>query len=126
MLKNDSLKRDYAERERKLNADIKWLHEKIKKVEARKTQLNSNLEKEQELIQKIEKELTRLDYSKTFVENIRTKFLSAPAQTVPEEEEDEDIEPPEERDIDLVDRSPEIYESLMGEVRLYRKLEGDY
>lgn len=40
------------------------------------------MEKEQELIQKIEKELMRLDYSKTFMDNLRTKFLSAPVQTV--------------------------------------------
>jgi hypothetical protein len=32
MLKDEHLKKEFEEKERKTNADIKWLHEKIKRV----------------------------------------------------------------------------------------------
>lgn len=56
------------------------------------------------------------------MDNLKAKFLNAQVSTVPEEDVDEEIEPTEMRDIDIDERSPNQYEALMGEVRLYRKL----
>lgn len=85
------MKKGNAEREKKCNADIKWLHEKLKKEDQKKIQIEANLEKEKELIQKIEKELMKLDCSKTFMDNLKAKFLSHPVVTVPEEDVDDEI-----------------------------------
>lgn len=101
LLKDDALKKGNAEKEKKSNADIKWLHEKLKKEDQKKVQIKMNLEKERELIQKIEKELMKLDCSKTFMDNLRAKFLNPQVATVPEEDVDEEIEPTEMRDIDI-------------------------
>lgn len=91
LLKDDALKKGNAEREKKCNADIKWLHEKLKKEDQKKIQIEANLEKEKELIQKIEKELMKLDCSKTFMDNLKAKFLSHSVVTVPEEDVDDEI-----------------------------------
>ncbi len=109
MLKDEHLKKEFEEREKKTNADIKWLHEKIKRVQAQKLQLNSNLEKEQELVQKIEKDLMAQNYSRTFFQNLRSKFLNAPNPTVQDADEQDELEPIQERDINLDDRSHENY-----------------
>ena len=93
MLKDEHLKKEFEEKERKTNADIKWLHEKIKRVQAQKVQLNSNLEKQQEQVQKIEKELMSQNYSKTFFQNLRAKMLNAPNQTVQDVDEEDELEP---------------------------------
>lgn len=87
MLKDQHLKKEFEEKERKTNADIKWLHEKIKRAQAQRVQLNSNLEKQQELVQKIEKELKAQNYSKTFFQNLRAKVLNGPSQTVQDVDE---------------------------------------
>jgi hypothetical protein len=42
LLKDDSLKLGQAEREGKLNADIKWLHEKVKRAEAKQSAVAGN------------------------------------------------------------------------------------
>lgn len=55
LLKNDQLKKQYIEREGKLNADIKWLHEKIKRIDLKRNTVNANMEKQMLQIQKMEK-----------------------------------------------------------------------
>ena len=42
-MKDDKGKREQVEKEGNINADIKWLHEKIKKAEAKKATLNGNM-----------------------------------------------------------------------------------
>lgn len=53
-------------------------------------------------------------------------MFSAPNQTVQDADEEDDLEPIEERDVNLEDRSHENYQALMNDVRLYRKLNSDY
>lgn len=55
LLKNDQLKKQYIELEGKLNADIKWLHEKIKRIDLKRNTVNANMEKQMLQIQKMEK-----------------------------------------------------------------------
>jgi hypothetical protein len=53
LLKDDTLKKEYEEKEVTISADIKWVHEKIRRIEAKKAILSTNLEKQQAQIQKI-------------------------------------------------------------------------
>jgi hypothetical protein len=128
LLKNDSLKQEQAEREKTLNADIKWLHEKIKSEEAKKAHFANALEKQRELIQRMEKDLaTKYNYDKNEIENMRNRILNAQPPPALEEESDEELEPVEARDdIFLQARTPETYHLFMNELKLYRKLEKDY
>ena len=43
----------------------------------------------------------KLDCSKTFMDNLKAKFLNPPVATVAEEDVDDEIEPTEMRDIDI-------------------------
>lgn len=38
-----------------MNADIKWLHEKIKRIDLKRNTVNANMEKQMLQIQKMEK-----------------------------------------------------------------------
>ena len=53
LLKDDTLKKEYEEKEITINADIKWVHEKIRRIEAKKAIINANMERQQTQIQKI-------------------------------------------------------------------------
>ena len=57
-LKNDTLKKEQIEKEVTVNADIKWLHEKIKRNEAKNMTTDANIERQQAQLQRIEQELT--------------------------------------------------------------------
>ena len=53
LLKNDSLKKQHEEKEININADIKWVREKMKKIDNKRNILNANLQRQQAQIQKI-------------------------------------------------------------------------
>ena len=93
LLKNDKTKKEQVEKETNINADIKWLHQKIKKTENKRGILNSNLEKQQQQIQKIEKDLTtKHEYEKNDIEGIRNRVFNATTfhQTNISKEDDRD------------------------------------
>jgi len=105
LLKNDTLKKDYEDKESKNNSDIKWLQEKIRRQDNKREVVNANLQKQQELINKIEKELAKQNYSRESLEAMRNRIFNA--VQVDDNDEDEELEKPEERDlvIDLDDRT---------------------
>lgn len=105
LLKNDTLKKDYEDKESKNNSDIKWLQEKIRRQDNKREVVNANLQKQQELINKIENELAKQNYSRESLEAMRNRIFNA--VQVDDNDEDEELEKPEERDlvIDLDDRT---------------------
>lgn len=119
LLKDDALKKEHAEKEGKLGADIRWTREQVKRAEERRLALAAGLERQQQSIQKMEKELASLDYSPAFIEGLRAKFFAQP-ESSGEEEREEGSEGA------WLERSRESYQQLVNEVKLYRKLEHDY